>query len=138
MSGWDQDYVGEQNLYGASRDAGVSNGNGIERRYGGGGGGSQRQRGGRRQGGWNQGGGGYQNGGRGGGHYQQQQRDNIDPEEFNLRRTRDTLFRIGDFKEGADAFHPPSELFRLKELVEEQGSYGGRALEGLLSSFRIM
>lgn len=153
MAEYDPSYLAEQNLYGSSRDNGFSNGSsggggGLERRYGGGGGGSQRYRGGRRSGGWNSdsrggGGGGYQGGGGrgrggGGGDHHGSRKEHIDPEEYNLRKTRDTLFRIGDFKEGADAFHPPSELFRLKELIEEQGSYGGRSLEGLLSSFRIM
>lgn len=69
----------------------------------------------------------------------QQYRDVMSPEEWYRKRLRDTLFRLGDRKEGSqDEFHPPSELFRLKEETERLGSKGGEDLAMIASSIKIM
>lgn len=152
MSEYDPHYLAQQSLYGSEREtyAGGSSGGGGggPRQYGGGGG---RHRGPRRSGGGGGGGGNYHGGrhdgyGRGAPYQQQQQQQQqMAPEEWHRRRLRDTLFRIGDGPRDASVgdsrsndFHPPSELFRVKDFIEQEAAYGAAALEAIAAAFRIM
>lgn len=150
MSEYDPSYLAEQNLYGPGREvysnsqqngsAGGGGGGGGHYRYGSsagaGGEGGYRSRGPRRSGGR----GGWQghHGGYGGGGYQRP-RDVYDAEEDYKRRVRDSLFRLGDIREGSnEEFHPPSELFRMKEFLDQSIVRGGQYYDTVIHSFKVM
>lgn len=151
MSEYDPSYLAEQNLYGSGREGhgsvpsmGMAASHHRHGSSAGTGGGWNRQRGPRRSGGngWGGGGGGgggrYYGGQRGSG-YEQHPRDVYDGEEYNQRRLRDTLFRLGDATEGSsESFHPPSELFRLKEYIEHETIHSAKSYATVMSAFKIM
>lgn len=153
MSEYDPSYLAEQNLYGPGREVYSSNsqqsgaaggGGGGHYRYGssagtgGGGEGGYRNRGPRRsggRGGWQGHHGGY-GGGRGG---YERPRDVYDEEEDYKRRVRNSLFRLGDVREGSnEEFHPPSELFRMKEFLDQSIIRGGQYYDTVVHSFKVM